>query len=117
MPSNNNSSASKSIFNASFKELKPSKSVDLTQSILNSGDNSTMIQNSLFNNEEAENFELFLFNKLDFAFSNSKVAMLLKIEAKKSRADQFYLWGKLVEKSSGFRQLYLVLTSPSKYIY
>jgi len=27
---NNNSSASKSIFNASFKELKPSKSVDLT---------------------------------------------------------------------------------------
>jgi len=46
------------IFNQSFKELKPSKSVDLTS---HTAADSTTIQNSLFLNDEGENFELFLF--------------------------------------------------------
>lgn len=53
------SSASKSIFNASFKELKPSKSVDLTTSMSNQdGPNSNLV---LANAEEADTLELFLF--------------------------------------------------------
>ena len=59
-PVANGNSASKSIFNASLKELKPSKSVDLTQSLAHNGGD-TGIQNSFFMNEETDNFELFLF--------------------------------------------------------
>ena len=58
VPPAGNNSASKMIFNQSFKELKPSKSVDLTS---HTAADSTTIQNSLFLNDEGENFELFLF--------------------------------------------------------
>ena len=37
----NGSGASKSIFNASYKDLKPSKSVDLTSSALQTGDHTS----------------------------------------------------------------------------
>ena len=61
LPTGNNS-ASKSIFNASFKELKPSKSVDLTTSMNQAdGPSSNLAQGYGGNNDENENFELYLF--------------------------------------------------------
>lgn len=53
------SSASKSIFNASFKELKPSKSVDLTASMAGQADGGQSLGSPgyLGSNEEAENYE------------------------------------------------------------
>jgi hypothetical protein len=56
--------ASKSIFNASLKELKPSKSVDLTSSLVDGLPNGSVggTMNSMINNyEEQENLDLFLF--------------------------------------------------------
>jgi len=53
------SSASKSIFNASFKELKPSKSVDLTNNMSQADGNGSDL--AFGNAEEAESLELFLF--------------------------------------------------------
>ena len=56
------SSASKSIFNASFKELKPSKSVDLTASMAGENGQSLGAAGQAGTNEDAENFEqLYLF--------------------------------------------------------
>jgi len=54
------SSASKSIFNASFKELKPSKSVDLTTS-LSQNENGHLGAGLGNSGEDVDNFELYLF--------------------------------------------------------
>ena len=60
------SSASKSIFNASFKELKPSKSVDLTTSMSQAdGPNSTLAGlpygGVSYQEDAAETLDLYLF--------------------------------------------------------
>jgi len=63
-PNGQGNGASKSIFNASYDKLKPSKSVDLTSSLIDGGIPSGSIggtMNSLMLAEDQDSIELFLF--------------------------------------------------------